>query len=123
MKKITLLLSAFIISCSFTFKSKADTHGFFEGPFAEGQLYFRNIPQVCGHVATVQEYLTLHGFEKHSASVGRSNAYEDGEPVYMVVMYMTRDKKQLIPVVVVPGVAEACMVFRSFDRYEFNAEE
>jgi|SRR5210317_325009 len=123
MKKITLLLSAFIISCSFTFKSKADTHGFFEGPFADGQLYFRNIPQVCGHVATVQEYLNLHGFETHSASVGRSNASEDGEPVYMVVMYMTRDKKQLIPVVVVPGVAEACMVFRSFDRYEFNAEE
>ena len=121
-KLIALIFSVLLLSCTYTFESKADTHGFFDGEFKD-KLYMQNYPQVCGDAWTVQRYLDLHMFTKTSVAVGRKGADEYGDPVYMVIIYNNKDKTQEIPVVVVPGLNEACMMYRVFDRKEFNEEE
>ena len=123
MKKLTVLIfSVILLSCSFTYESEADTHGFFDGEFKD-KLYMQDVPQVCGNAWTIQRYLDLHMFTKTSVAVARTGADQNGDPVYMVIVYNNKDKTQEIPVVVVPGSNEACMIYRVFDRKEFNEEE
>ena len=79
------------------------------------QLWWMQMPVICGSVASVDAYLKKYEFELINVSIGRRQAQPDGEPVYVVSYWMTKDKKQSIAVVTSMSGLESCMMYKSFD--------
>ena len=78
-------------------------------------LEWSQLPVICGNTESVNEYLVHNEFELESLSVGKENAAEWGQPVYMVSYFVNKEKNQAMSVITAPSGMESCMLYRSFD--------
>ena len=104
MKKLILILS---LICGIAYAE----HGVEEKHY---DLYWQQIPAVCGNPDAVQEYIDDKGFEPKHISLGRSGSKPDGEPVYMVTYYENED--QVLVTVDIPGAQETCILFHTHNK-------
>lgn len=79
-------------------------------------LYWNQIPAVCGDPKVVQEYIEDKGFEPVHISLGRSGSKPDGEPVYMITYYETKGKDQVLVTVDIPSNVETCILFHTHNK-------
>ena len=79
-------------------------------------LYWQNVPAVCGAPPEVQRYISDEDFKPVHLSLGRVSSLPDGEPVYMISYYENDD--QILVTVDVSGANETCILFRSFNKSE-----
>ena len=79
-------------------------------------LYWQQIPAVCGAPPEVQRYISDEGFKPVHLSLGRVSSLPNGEPVYMIGYYENDD--QILVTVDVSGANETCILFRSFNKSE-----
>ena len=78
-------------------------------------LAWSQLPTICGTTEAVNEYLVHNEFELESLSVGKENAQESGQNVYMVSYFINKDRTQTMAVITAPSGMESCMLFRSFE--------
>ena len=78
-------------------------------------LQWSQLPTICGTTDAVNEYLVHNEFELESLSVGKENAQDWGQPVYMVSYFINKDRDQSMAVITSPSGLESCMLFRSFE--------
>ena len=78
-------------------------------------LEWSQLPVICGTTEAVNEYLVHNEFELESLSVGKENAQESGQSVYMVSYFVNVDKTQTMAVITAPSGMESCMLYRSFE--------
>ena len=110
-KIIALIFSVFLFACAFSFESRADHKSTTE---YDG-LEWSQLPVICGTTDAVNEYLVHNEFILESLSVGKENAQEWGQPVYMVSYFVNKDGSQAMSVITAPSGLESCMLYRSFD--------
>ena len=79
-------------------------------------LYWQNVPAVCGTPPEVQRYISDEDFKPVHLSLGRVSSLPDGEPVYMISYYENDD--QILVTVDVSGANETCILFRTFNKSE-----
>ena len=79
-------------------------------------LYWQQVPAVCGAPPEVQRYISDEDFKPVHLSLGRVSSLPDGEPVYMISYYEKDD--QILVTVDVSGASETCILFRSFNKSE-----
>ena len=106
MKKIIIVLS---LLCGIAYAE----HGVDEKHY---ELYWQQIPAVCGKSSIVQEYIEDKGLEPVYMSLGRAGSKPDGEPVYMVTTYEKDD--QVLVTVDLPGAQETCILFHTYNKSE-----
>jgi len=78
-------------------------------------LEWSQLPVICGTTEAVNEYLVHNEFELESLSVGKENARESGQNVYMVSYFINKDRNQSMAVITAPSGMESCMLYRSFE--------
>jgi len=119
MKKIFLILSILFASCTFTYtNSKAE-----DLRAEEFGLFLRQVPVVCGDFNSVMTYLTYYDFKPMYTSVGKEGANNNGRPVFGMIFYVNKTETESISVMGVPNDPELCMMYRTFELKEFNAED
>ena len=78
-------------------------------------LTWSQLPVICGPTESVNEYLVHNEFKLESLSVGKENASEYGQNVYMVSYFINKDRTQAMSVITAPSGMESCMMYRSFE--------
>ena len=106
MKKLIAVLS---LLCGIAYAE----HGVDEKHY---DLYWQQIPAVCGNPEATQEYIDDKEFEVKHISLGRSGSKPDGEPVYMITYYENKD--QVLVTVDIPASMETCILFHTYDKSE-----
>lgn len=84
-------------------------------PYADGQLYWMQMPVVCGTTKTIKAYIEEHKFIMVYVGVGKQGGKDTGEPVYLISEYVTEDMKQSLSVTTTMTLTESCIMFRGFD--------
>tara|TARA_Y100001951_G_C11152185_1_gene189838 strand:+ start:76 stop:552 length:477 start_codon:yes stop_codon:yes gene_type:complete len=84
-------------------------------PYADGQLYWMQMPVVCGNTKTVKEYIEENEFVLVYIGVGKQGGKDTGQPVYLISEYVTEDMKQSLSVTTTLTLKESCIMFRGFD--------
>lgn len=79
------------------------------------QLYWLQMPVICGVSEDVLLYLKKYNFKLVNVSVGKQKAKEDGEPVFIVQYYVDPTYTQSIVVMTTLNGSESCMLYKSFD--------
>ena len=78
-------------------------------------MYFQQIPALCGPPQQIDEYIKHFEFEPYHLSLGREGMRKDGQPVYMVTYYINKDGTETTVTIDVPSGSERCIVFHTFD--------
>ena len=111
MLKENLLLAFLLIFICLTSVAVAD-----HKPTTEYDgLNWSQLPVICGTTESVNEYLIHNEFELESLSVGKENAQEGGQSVYMVSYFINKERTQTMAVITAPSGMESCMLYRSFE--------
>jgi hypothetical protein len=110
MKKLILVLS---LICGIAYAG----HGVDEKHY---DLYWQQIPAVCGTSEATQEYIDDKGFEVKHISLGRSGSRPDGEPVYMITYYENKD--QVLVTVDIPSSQETCILFHTYNKTDIQGK-
>jgi len=111
MLKENLLLAFLLSFILFTSVATAD-----HKPTTEYDgLAWSQLPVICGTTESVNEYLIHNEFELESLSVGKENAQESGQNVYMVSYFINKERTQTMSVITAPSGMESCMLYRSFE--------
>ena len=84
-------------------------------PYADGQLYWMQMPVVCGTSKTIKGYIDEHKFILVYVGYGKQGAKDTGQPVYLISEYVTEDMKQSLSVTTTMTLSESCIMFRGFD--------
>ena len=84
-------------------------------PEIGNQLYWLQMPVICGTSENVLAYLERNHFTLVNVSVGRDRAKPDGEPVFIVQYYVDPTYKQSVVVMTTMSGLESCMLYKSFD--------
>ena len=79
-------------------------------------LYWQQVPVVCGAPPEVQRYISDEDFKPVHLSLGRVSSLPEGEPIYMISYYEKDD--QILVTVDVSGASETCILFRTFNKSE-----
>ncbi len=81
----------------------------------QGQLYWLQMPVICGTSKSVLAYIEKNEFTLVNVSVGRDKAKPDGEPVFIVSYYVDPTYTQSLVVMSTMSGLESCMLYKSFD--------
>jgi len=81
----------------------------------QGQLYWLQMPVICGTSDSVLAYIEKNEFTLVNVSVGRDKAKPDGEPVFIVSYYVDPTYTQSLVVMSTMSGLESCMLYKSFD--------
>ena len=84
-------------------------------PYADGQLYWMQMPVICGSTKTVKEYIDKNKFILVYIGVGKQGGKNEGQPVYVISEYVTEDMTQSLSVTTTLTMTESCIMFRGFD--------
>ena len=104
MKKILIVLSLLFASIAY-----ADHEEDF------GSYFFQQVPALCSTPKAIDNYLNHFGFEPKSISLGREGMQEDGQAVFMITYYITKDGTQATATIDVPSGTEKCILYHTFD--------
>jgi hypothetical protein len=80
----------------------------------EYDLYFMQMPMVCGEHADVDRYITDNKFTPINVSFGKEGSSTDGEIVFVLTYYIN-DKKETLAVAQTANDPYTCMIFHTFD--------
>lgn len=110
MKKLILILSLLFFTTSVNAEHEGATY----------DLYWNQIPAVCGNPDEVSKYIKDNDLEPVHLSLGRQGSQPDGEPVYMITYYENAKGDQVLVTVDIPSASETCILFRSFNKTEVD---
>ena len=79
------------------------------------QLYWLQMPVICGTSESVMAYLEKFQFTLFNISYGRDKARQDWEPVFVVMYYVDPSYTESIVVMTTMNGLESCMLYKSFD--------
>jgi len=79
------------------------------------QLYWLQMPVICGTSEDVMSYIEKYQFTLVNVSYGRDKAKPDGSPVFVVMYYVDPSYTQSIVVMTTMNGLESCMLYKSFD--------
>ena len=79
------------------------------------QLYWLQMPVICGTSESVMAYLEKFQFTLVNVSYGRDKARQDGDAVFVVMYYVDPSYTQSIVVMTTMNGLESCMLYKSFD--------
>jgi len=116
LKKLkSIIFGALLITMSTFAMAEQETSPLPEMPSEQGQLYWLQMPVICGTSESVLAYIEKNEMTLVNVSVGRDRAKPDGEPVFIVSYYV--DPTQTISLVVMSTMngMESCMLYKSFD--------
>jgi hypothetical protein len=80
-----------------------------------GSVWFQQVPILCGTPEKIQAYTDHMNLDPVNISLGREGMKANGEPVYMVTYYISKDGTQSAATIDVPDGSERCVLFHSFD--------
>jgi hypothetical protein len=105
MKKtiIVLFFSLFVLSASAEHKEQT------------GEVYFQNIPVLCGTPEMIQAYTDHANMKPLFISLGREGMKINGEAVYMMTIMVNTDNTETMSVIDVPSGTERCILYHTFD--------
>ena len=111
----SIIFGAVLITMSTFAMAEQETSPLPEMPNEQGQLYWLQMPVICGTSESVLAYIEKNEMTLVNVSVGRDRAKPDGEPVFIVSYYV--DPTQTISLVVMSTMngMESCMLYKSFD--------
>lgn len=111
----SIIFGAVLITMSTFAMAEQETSPLPEMPSEQGQLYWLQMPVICGTSESVLAYIEKNEMTLVNVSVGRDRARPDGEPVFIVSYYV--DPTQTISLVVMSTMngMESCMLYKSFD--------
>ena len=81
----------------------------------QGQLYWLQMPVICGTSESVLAYIEKNEMTLVNVSVGRDKAKPEGEPVFIVSYYVDPTYTQSLVVMSTMNGMESCMLYKSFD--------
>ena len=105
MKKILTLIILMFSTTAYAEQYYPETYNF----------YFVDIPSLCGSIDETNRYLKDHNFVPATISLGRTGSKPNGEPVFMITMYIN-DNDELLAAIDVPTGGERCMLFHTFNN-------
>ena len=79
------------------------------------QLYWLQMPVICGTSEDVMSYIEKYQFTLVNVSYGRDKAKPNGNPVFVVMYYVDPSYTQSIVVMTTMNGLESCMLYKSFD--------
>lgn len=79
------------------------------------QLYWLQMPVICGTSEDVMSYIEKYQFTLVNVSYGRDKAKPDGNPVFVVMYYVDPSYTQSLVVMTTMNGVESCMLYKSFD--------
>lgn len=82
-------------------------------------LQIKNIPNMCGTVADMEQFLEDRNYKEYAIGIGRTNGLPTGDPIY-VVMFYQNEIESIVPVMYVVGYDEMCASFIAFDYTEIK---
>ena len=105
MKKtiIGLFFSLFVLSASAEHEEQT------------GEVYFQNIPALCGTPEMIQAYTDHADMKPLFISLGREGMKINGEAVYMMTIMVNTDNTETMSVIDVPSGTERCILYHTFD--------
>lgn len=111
----SIIFGAVLITMSTFAMAEQETSPLPEMPSEQGQLYWLQMPVICGTSESVLAYIEKNEMTLVNVSVGRDRAKPDGEPVFIVSYYV--DPTYTISLVVMSTMngLESCMLYKSFD--------
>ena len=111
----SIIFGAVLITMSTFAMAEQETSPLPEMPNEQGQLYWLQMPVICGTSESVLAYIEKNEMTLVNVSVGRDRARPDGEPVFIVSYYV--DPTYTISLVVMSTMngLESCMLYKSFD--------
>jgi len=111
----SIIFGAVLITMSTFAMAEQETSPLPEMPSEQGQLYWLQMPVICGTSESVLAYIEKNEMTLVNVSVGRDRARPDGEPVFIVSYYV--DPTYTISLVVMSTMngLESCMLYKSFD--------
>ena len=105
MKKILTLIILLFSTAAYAERYNTGTYNF----------YFVEIPALCGSFEETNRYLKEHRFEPATISLGRTGSKPDGQPVYMVTIYINSDD-EVLAAIDAPESSERCLLFHTFNN-------
>ena len=77
-------------------------------------FWWSQMPTVCGDRQEVVKWLDKHEFAPVSMSFGRENGRPEGEPVYVITIFVNGNYS-MAATVETPTSDEVCILFRTYD--------
>ena len=111
----SIIFGAVLITMSTFAMAEQETSPLPEMPSEQGQLYWLQMPVICGTSESVLAYIEKNEMTLVNVSVGRDRAKPDGEPVFIVSYYVDPTYTQSIVVMSTMSGLESCMLYKSFD--------
>ena len=119
---ISLIFGAVLLTSAVIGAEKEERRPIPELPLQEeyekqygAQLYWLQMPVICGTSESVMAYLEKFQFTLVNISYGRDKARKDGEPVFVVMYYVDPSYTESIVVMTTMNGLESCMLYKSFD--------
>jgi hypothetical protein len=76
------------------------------------------MPMHCGPLADVNKVLKIEGYTEQEASLGRNQALPNGEIVYIIMTYESKDiPGHIIRTIETAGQNQKCVLHLTFDRF------
>ena len=77
-----------------------------------------NMPMLCGPVIDVNRALQIEGYIEEEASLGRYKALPDGQIVYIIMTYKSKDiPGHILRTIETAGQNQKCVLQLTFDRF------
>ena len=111
----SIIFGAVLITMSTLAMAEQETSPLPEFPSEQGQLYWLQMPVICGTSESVLAYIEKNEMTLVNVSVGRDRARPDGEPVFIVSYYVDPTYTQSLVVMSTMNGMESCMLYKSFD--------
>ena len=76
------------------------------------------MPMLCGPVIDVNRALQIEGYIEEEASLGRHQALPEGDVVYMIMTYKSKDiSGHILRTIETAGQNQKCVLQLTFDRF------
>ena len=111
----SIIFGAVLITMSTFAMAEQETSPLPEMPSEQGQLYWLQMPVICGTSESVLAYIEKNEMTLVNVSVGRDKAKPEGEPVFIVSYYVDPTYTQSLVVMSTMNGMESCMLYKSFD--------
>lgn len=116
LKRLKLIIfGAVLITMSTFAMAEQETSPLPEMPSEQGQLYWLQMPVICGTSESVIAFIEKNEMTLVNVSVGRDRAKPDGEPVFIVSYYVDSTYTQSLVVMSTMDGMESCMLYTTFD--------
>ncbi len=111
----SIIFGAVLITMSTFAMAEQETSPLPEMPSEQGQLYWLQMPVICGTSESVLAYIEKNEMTLVNVSFGRNKSKPDGDPVFVIQYFIDPSYTQSIVVMSTMGGEESCILYKSFD--------